>query len=127
MQCQAGFGGQDPARDEYYCYYEALAGGYGGRFGKDGPDAVQAHGQNTENAPIEEIEANYPVRITRYELIEDSGGAGQWAGRVRSPARLPIPIQRNDVYDPRRSGPGRPVGPIRGAHWTSGKIRPQSR
>ncbi len=80
MQCQAGFGGQDPARDEYYCYYEALAGGYGGRFGKDGPDAVQAHGQNTENAPIEEIEANYPVRITRYELIGDSGGAGQWRG-----------------------------------------------
>ena len=80
MQCQAGFGGQDPARDEYYCYYEALAGGYGGRFGRDGPDAVQAHGQNTENAPIEEIEANYPVQITRYELIQDSGGAGQWRG-----------------------------------------------
>ena len=80
MQCQAGFGGQDPARDEYYCYYEALAGGYGGRFGIDGPDAVQTHGQNTENAPIEEIEANYPVQITRYELIPDSGGAGQWRG-----------------------------------------------
>ena len=29
----------------------------------DGPDAVQAHGQNTENAPIEETELNYPVRI----------------------------------------------------------------
>ena len=80
MQCQAGFGGQDSAKDEYYCYYEALAGGYGGRFGRDGPDAVQAHGQNTENAPIEEIEANYPVQITRYELIQDSGGAGQWRG-----------------------------------------------
>lgn len=80
MQCQAGFGGQDPERDEYYCYYEALAGGYGGRFGRDGPDGVQAHGQNTENAPIEEIEANYPVQITRYELIQDSGGAGQWRG-----------------------------------------------
>ena len=80
MMCQAGFGGIDPRTGEYYCFYEALAGGYGGRHGKDGPDAVQAHGQNTENAPIEEIEANYPVQITRYELVPDSGGAGCWRG-----------------------------------------------
>lgn len=80
MMCQAGFGAIDPATNKYTCFYEALAGGYGGRFGKDGPDAVQAHGQNTENAPIEEIEANYPVRVTRYELIPDSGGPGRWRG-----------------------------------------------
>jgi N-methylhydantoinase B len=80
MMCQAGFGAMDPETDEYYCFYEALAGGYGGRFGLDGPDAVQAHGQNTENAPIEEIEANYPVRVARYELISDSGGPGRWRG-----------------------------------------------
>jgi len=80
MMCQAGFGVLDLATDEYYCFYEALAGGYGGRFNKDGPDAVQAHGQNTENAPVEEIEANYPVRITRYELIPDSGGGGKFRG-----------------------------------------------
>ena len=60
--------------------YEALAGGYGARRDKDGPDAVQAHGQNTENAPIEEIELNYPVRIARYELIADSEGPGRRRG-----------------------------------------------
>jgi len=43
-------------------------------------DAVQAHFQNTENAPVEETEANYPVRILRYELIDDSEGAGQYRG-----------------------------------------------
>jgi N-methylhydantoinase B len=80
MMCQAGFGGIDPRTGEYYCFYEALAGGYGGRNGKDGPDAVQTHGQNTENAPIEEIEVNYPVQITRYELVPDSGGPGRWRG-----------------------------------------------
>jgi N-methylhydantoinase B len=80
MMCQAGFGGIDPRTGEYYCFYEALAGGYGARSGKDGPDAVQAHGQNTENAPIEEIEVNYPVQITRYELVPDSGGPGRWRG-----------------------------------------------
>jgi N-methylhydantoinase B len=80
MQCHAGFGGIDPRSGEYYCYLETLAGGYGGRASRDGPDAVQTHGQNTENAPVEEVEMNYPVRITRYELVNDSGGAGRYCG-----------------------------------------------
>jgi N-methylhydantoinase B len=80
MICHAGFGGIEPDSGQYYCFLETLAGGYGGRLGSDGPDAVQAHGQNTENAPVEETERNYPVRIERYELINDSGGAGEWRG-----------------------------------------------
>ncbi len=80
MQCHAGFGGIDPHRGEYYCFLETLGGGYGGRATKDGPDAVQVHGQNTENAPIEDTETNYPVRILRYELVEDSEGAGTFRG-----------------------------------------------
>jgi len=80
MMCHAGFGGADPKTGEYYCFLETLGGGYGARAMSDGPDAVQAHGQNTENAPIEETELNYPVRITRYELIEDSEGAGEFRG-----------------------------------------------
>jgi N-methylhydantoinase B len=60
--------------------YETLAGGYGATLRNDGMDAVQAHFQNTENAPVEETEANYPVRILRYELIDDSEGAGQYRG-----------------------------------------------
>ncbi len=80
MMCQVGFGGTDPRTGELYAFYEAIAGGYGGRATKDGDDAVQAHGQNTENAPIEEIEINYPLRISRYELVEDSEGAGKHRG-----------------------------------------------
>lgn len=80
MTCHAGFGGIDPRSGEYYCFLETLAGGYGGRARSDGPDAVQTHGQNTENAPVEETEINYPVRIARYGLIEDSGGAGRHRG-----------------------------------------------
>jgi N-methylhydantoinase B len=80
MICHAGFGGTDPRSGEFYCFLETLGGGYGGRQGLDGPDAVQAHGQNTENAPIEETELNYPVRIARYELVDDSEGPGQWRG-----------------------------------------------
>lgn len=80
MICHAGFGGVDPRSGEFYCFLETLGGGYGGRSGLDGPDAVQAHGQNTENAPVEETELNYPVRITRYELVDDSDGPGEWRG-----------------------------------------------
>ncbi len=65
---------------EYYCFLETLAGGYGARSRSDGPDAVQTHGQNTENAPVEETESNYPVRIVRYGLIPDSEGAGRFRG-----------------------------------------------
>ena len=80
MMAQAGFGVLDRRTGEYHCNYEALAGGYGGRATKDGPDAVQGHGQNTENAPVEETETNYPVRITRLELIENSEGPGKFRG-----------------------------------------------
>jgi N-methylhydantoinase B len=80
MMCQAGFGSLDVEAGTYTCFYETFAGGYGGRAGSDGPDAVQAHGQNTENAPIEETELNYPVRIGCLALVPDSDGAGRFRG-----------------------------------------------
>jgi N-methylhydantoinase B len=80
MMCHAGFGGVDPLTNEYYCFLETFGGGYGGRFASDGPDAVQTHGQNTEDAPVEETELNHPVRVTRLSLVEDSDGAGRFRG-----------------------------------------------
>ncbi|HXN22804.1 MAG TPA: hydantoinase B/oxoprolinase family protein [Candidatus Dormibacteraeota bacterium] len=80
MVCHVGFGGKDPNTGDYYCFLETLGGGYGGRVSSDGPDAVQTHIQNTQNAPVEETELNYPVRIPRYSLVPDSDGAGRWRG-----------------------------------------------
>lgn len=80
MMAQIAFGGIDPRDNDLYAYYEAIAGGYGGRATKDGADAVQTHGQNTENAPAEETERGYPIRIARYELVNDSDGAGKFRG-----------------------------------------------
>ena len=80
MMCHAGFGGVDPASGDYYCFLETFAGGYGGRAASDGPDAVQTHGQNTENAPVEETELNYPVRVARLSLVDDSEGPGRFRG-----------------------------------------------
>ncbi len=78
--CNIAFGGINSATDEYFTYYETIAGGYGATLRNDGMDAVQAHFQNTENAPVEETETNYPVRILRHELIEDSEGPGRYRG-----------------------------------------------
>jgi N-methylhydantoinase B len=80
MICNMGCGGRDPRSGKYYTFMETLCGGYGGRQGKDGIDAVQPHIQNTENSAIEETEHQYPLRILRYELLPDSEGAGQFRG-----------------------------------------------
>ena len=69
-----------PAPTSTTAIWRRLGGGYGGRARSDGPDAVQTHGQNTENAPVEEMEINYPVRVLRYELVENSEGAGKHRG-----------------------------------------------
>lgn len=109
MMCHAGFGGVNPETGEYQCFLETLAGGYGGRAVSDGPDAVQTHGQNTENAPIEETEAAYPVRITRYELINDSEGPGMFRGGLglRRDYLFPeYPVTFTILADRDREGPG---------------------
>lgn len=77
---QLGFGAFDPVKQRYHTYYEAIGGGFGGRQGKDGMNAVQTDFSNTENAPVEEIEIGYPVQIVRHELIPSSGGAGEYRG-----------------------------------------------
>jgi N-methylhydantoinase B len=78
--CNVAFGGRPSKNGEYYVVYEAPAGGYGARVGKDGIDAIQPHVQNTENSPVEEIEAGYPVRILKQELIANSEGPGRHRG-----------------------------------------------
>jgi N-methylhydantoinase B len=107
MMCQAGFGALDVEAGTYVCFYETFAGGYGGRFASDGPDAVQTHGQNTENAPVEETELNYPVRIDRLALVEDSDGAGRRRGGLglRKDFRFDLQTTFTILADRDRSGP----------------------
>lgn len=61
-------------------YYETLAGGIGAGPRGGGLSAVQSHMTNTLNTPIERLEMSYPLRIRRYALREDSGGAGLHRG-----------------------------------------------
>lgn len=61
-------------------YYETLGGGTGGSARRSGIDAVQSHMTNTRNTPIEVVELNYPLRISRYAIRAGSGGAGRHPG-----------------------------------------------
>ncbi|MDG5778470.1 hydantoinase B/oxoprolinase family protein [Haloarculaceae archaeon H-GB2-1] len=74
------FGGMDPRDDSPYAFYETQGGGFGGRAGKDGIDGVHVHMSNTMNTPAEVLETAYPLRVTRYQLRPDSGGAGEFRG-----------------------------------------------
>ncbi len=107
MMCQAGFGSLDEAAGRYTCFYDTFAGGYGGRYGSDGPDAVQSHSQNTENAPIEETELNYPVHINGLSLVENSEGPGRFRGGLglRKDYRFDLHTTFTVLADRDRAGP----------------------
>jgi N-methylhydantoinase B len=61
-------------------YYETIGGGCGAGSRYDGLSAIQSHMTNTLNTPIEVLELNFPVRVNRYQVRHDSGGAGQRRG-----------------------------------------------
>lgn len=61
-------------------YFDIEVGGWGGHARGDGASALSCGLHNNTNAPIEMVEAKYPVTFTRYGLIPDSGGAGRFRG-----------------------------------------------
>jgi N-methylhydantoinase B len=69
---------------QHWVYMDIQEGSYGGRYGKDGLDAVDTLYANTRNNPIEDIESHFPLRVTQYELLEDGAGAGRWRGGLGS-------------------------------------------
>jgi N-methylhydantoinase B len=75
----ATFSGEGPD-GQYYLYMETIGGGAGGRSYQDGSDGIQVHVTNTSNLPVEALENEYPLLVERYELVENSGGAGKWRG-----------------------------------------------
>jgi N-methylhydantoinase B len=72
--------GRRPARDDPYVFFEILGGGWGGTAVGDGLDATFGLMANCLDVPIEALEFEYPLRVERYELRPDSGGAGRHRG-----------------------------------------------
>lgn len=60
--------------------YELPAGAIGARYDKDGVSASKVHVANGSLTPIEVLETEFPVRLTRFELVKDSGGPGRYGG-----------------------------------------------
>ena len=60
--------------------YEIMGSAYGGGTGHDGASATATHLSNLHITPIEILETEFPCRISRFELVPDTGGAGQWRG-----------------------------------------------
>jgi len=75
-------GGVNPKTGKPWSFYETIAGGFGGRYGSNGIDAIHTHMTNTMNTPIEAIEGIYPIRFLKYELRRDCEGPGKWRGGV---------------------------------------------
>jgi N-methylhydantoinase B len=73
------FGGWDRRRQRRFVNYELVLSGTGARPTKDGVEAM-CSAFNASNIPVEAQEANHPVLVERFGLIQDSAGAGRFRG-----------------------------------------------
>jgi N-methylhydantoinase B len=73
--------GDDLRTGAPYIHFSPFAGGWGARRDQDGVSALCPiiNGDNA-NVPCEVVENRYPLQVERYELTQDSGGAGEFRG-----------------------------------------------
>jgi N-methylhydantoinase B len=127
MACSQGtsaiftVGGVDYRSGARYVSYETIKGGFGARPTKDGVNGMSSGISNTMNTPIEILEMSFPVRIERYAILPDSGGAGRWRGGcgvervwriLGKPAQVSVCCERS-VAPPFGLAGGGPGGPAR--------------
>ena len=107
-----------------YVYFELICGTWGGRPDRDGIDGITNPANVASNVPVEQAESEYPLRIERYGLVDDSGGAGKYRGGMaierewtllRDDAHLAIRSDRRDhpPYGLYGGLPGAPSNTIR--------------
>ncbi|MEZ2657838.1 hydantoinase B/oxoprolinase family protein [Aneurinibacillus aneurinilyticus] len=76
-------GGWDrrPGYDNYFMWYDWMAGGHGGRAHKDGANALSpVFGVGLSIQPCEGQERLSPVITTHHEIVTDSAGPGKFRG-----------------------------------------------
>jgi N-methylhydantoinase B len=70
-----GYQGGEP-----FVLTEVIVGTWGARAQRDGLEGVSNPLANLSNQPVELVEADFPLEVTRYGLVPDSGGAGRFRG-----------------------------------------------
>jgi N-methylhydantoinase B len=63
-----------------FLQYELFGSAFGARVSTDGPSGIGVLLSNAHCASIEIVESEFPVRVLRWELVRDSGGAGRTRG-----------------------------------------------
>ncbi|MCL4489597.1 MAG: hydantoinase B/oxoprolinase family protein [Chloroflexi bacterium] len=76
------FSGLHTESQQRFVYVDIQGGGAGARWCKDGRDGQDSHLARFMNTPVEAVELEYPIRIERYELLPDTGGAGKYRGAL---------------------------------------------
>jgi N-methylhydantoinase B len=101
------FAGTERSSGRDFVYVEALGGGMGAGSRRDGMDGVQVHITNTSNLPVEALETEYPLRVLRYELVKDTGGAGRFRGGlgIRKDIQALVPVTFSAHADRHRVAP----------------------
>ena len=68
---------------------DPITGGGGGVAFRDGTEGSGANYGFLKNTPVEINEAEVPVKILKYGLATDSGGAGRWRGGTGTTLEFP--------------------------------------
>jgi N-methylhydantoinase B len=79
---------------------DPITGGSGGVASRDGTEASGGHKGFLKNTPVEINEAEVPVKILKYGLACDSGGAGRWRGGTGTTLRFQV-MSPNSVVSAR--------------------------
>lgn len=67
-------------RRTHHNQHEIFGSAYGGTAQCDGASGTTVHMSNIYVTPVEIVETEFPCRITKFELIPNSGGVGQFRG-----------------------------------------------
>ena len=92
---------------------EVLVGCWGARATRDGLEGVSNPLANLGNQPVELLEADQPIRLERYGLVPDSGGAGRHRGGLAFVREYTVLARAGDADDPHRPARPSPLRPRR--------------
>ena len=85
-------------RDDRWVMFSFYGGGLGGSPVSDGLNHGNAPLSTATIPPVEIMERRYPVRFTRWELRQDSGGPGRHRGGLGAHYEIEVPETGADVF-----------------------------